>query len=354
MPLLVVARTTVQVVRRERSPHPVFNRDILRTAVKFSCAFMNRFLRTTFQISLALLCPTALLCGQHTGQAAPPVSSASIEHAIDLATKGQCEEALKVLRKSASRVQDKQLKYPAEITTARCAMSLNETDTAVEALLALNREFPNDPQVLYISTHYYSELADRAAHRIASVAPSSYQAHQLDAEALESQEKWDDAAAEYHEILEKNPNVPGIHYRLARISLSRPQTPATTAEGKKELEEELQIDPTNAPAVFYLGELARQAGQWGEAITRFTKAAELDPGFVEANLALGMSLNSAQRFPEAVVPLEKYVKIVPEDPAGHYQLSVAYARTGRKQDAVHEMAIQQELAQKKQGGAPQH
>jgi tetratricopeptide (TPR) repeat protein len=260
---------------------------------------------------------------------------------------------LKVLRKSATRVSDKQLKYPAEIAAARCAMSLNETDTAVETLLALNREFPNDPQVLYISTHYYSELADQAAHRIAAVAPSSYQAHQLDAEALESQQKWDEAAAEYHEILEKNPNVPGIHYRLARIALSRPQTPATGEEGKKELEEELQIDPTNAPAVFYLGELARQAGHWDEAISSFTKAAELDPGFAEANLALGMSLNSAQRFQEAVAPLEKYVKIVPDDPAGHYQLSVAYARTGRKQNAVREMAIQQELTQKKPGGAPQ-
>ena len=72
----------------------------------------------------------------------------------------------------------------------------------------------------------------------------------------------------------------------------------------------------------------------------------------EASLALGISLNSAQRFPEAVAPLEKYVKVVPEDPAGHYQLSVAYARTGRRQEAVSEMAIQQELAQKKPGGAP--
>lgn len=233
-------------------------------------------------------------------------------------------------------------------------MSLNETDTAVEALLALNREFPNDPQVLYISTHYYSELADKAARRIASVAPSSYQAHQLEAEALESQEKWDEAAREYQVIIEQNPKLPGIHYRLARIALSRPPTPETTAEGKKELEEELQIDPANAPAVFFLGELARQVGRWDEAIARFTKAAELDPGFAEAYLALGMSLNSAQRFPEAVAPLEKYVKIVPEDPAGHYQLSVAYARTGRKQDAVREMSLQQELAQKKQGGAPQH
>jgi tetratricopeptide (TPR) repeat protein len=315
---------------------------------------MNDFLRLVFQVFLVMLCPMTFLFGQHSAQPAPAVSTASVEHAIDLAAKGQCQEALKVLRKSAWRVADKQLKYSAEMANARCAMSLSEQETTVQALLVLNREFPNDPEVLYISTHYYSELADKAARRIASVAPSSYQAHQLDAEALESQEKWDDAAAEYRGILEKNPNVPGIHYRLARIALSRPQTPATTAEGKKELEEELQIDPTNAPAVFFLGELARQVGQWDEAIAHFTKASELDPSFAEAYLALGISLNSAQRFPEAVAPLEKYVKVVPDDPAGHYQLSVAYARTGRKQEAVREMALQQELVQKKPGGAPQH
>jgi len=295
----------------------------------------------------------AFLFAQHPGQTAPAVSTAVVQHAIDLASKGQCQEALKVLRKSAARVPDKQLKYSAEMATARCAMSLDEQETVVQALLVLNREFPDDPAVLYITTHYYSELANKAAQRMASVAPSSYQAHELEAEGLESHDKWDEAAAEYHGILEKNPKLPGIHYRLARIALSRPQTPATTEEGKKELEAELRIDPTNAPAVFFLGELARQVGQWDEAIARFTKAAELDPGFAEAYLALGISLNSAQRFPEALAPLGKYVKIVPEDPAGHYQLSVAYARTGRKQDAVREMSLQQELAQKKQGGAPQ-
>ena len=48
----------------------------------------------------------------------------------------------------------------------------------------------------------------------------------------------------------------------------------------------------------------------------------------------------------AVAPLERYVKLVPADPAGHYQLSIAYARTDRKQDAAREMAIQREISEK--------
>ena len=92
--------------------------------------------------------------------------------------------------------------------------------------------------------------------------------------------------------------------------------------------------------------MARQAGQWEDAIIDFGKAARLDEGFAEAYLALGMSMNAAGRFSEALVPLESYVKMQPDDPAGHYQLATAYARTGRQQDAQREMALQQETAAK--------
>jgi tetratricopeptide (TPR) repeat protein len=320
---------------------------------------MKSILCAALEFALLSSFLTVFVCAQRPAQAPPAVSDTVIEHAIDQASAGRCQEALKVLKKSATRVSNKQLKYPSEMASVRCAMSLGDTETTVQMLLALNRDFPDDPQVLYISTHYYSELAQKAAQKIAAVAPKSNQAHQLEAEALESQEKWDEATLEYRQILEHDPKVPGIHYRLARIALSRPQTPETVEEGKKELEAELQVDPANAAAIFFLGELARQAGRWDEAIARFSKAAELDPAFAEAFLALGMSLNSAERFTGAIAPLERYVRMVPEDPAGHYQLSVAYARTGRKADATREISIQQELAQKReqrsrtpQGSAP--
>src|SRR5262249_52303464 len=106
------------------------------------------------------------------------------------------------------------------------------------------------------------------------------------------------------------------------------------------------IDPANASAEFFLGEIARRAGRWEDAVPHFSRAGTLDPGFSEAFLALGMSLNSAQKFTQAVAPLEKYVKMEPGDPAGHYQLSLSYSQTGRRDDAAREMATQQEIARK--------
>ncbi|HYL85986.1 MAG TPA: tetratricopeptide repeat protein [Candidatus Angelobacter sp.] len=290
----------------------------------------------------------ALPCYSQAAAKAPAPESASVaaERGIDLAAKGQCAEALPILRRTTGRLTDKQVKYRAGMATAKCAMSLGQEEAAVQALLMLKREFPHDPQALYISAHYFSELGNGAAQELAAAAPESYQAHELEAEAFESQGRWAEAAGEYQKILDHDANVPGIHFRLGRVALSRGESEANTAEAKKEFEQELKIDPSNAAAEFSLGEIARRAGQWDEAIGHFSTAAKIDSGFAEAFLAMGMSLVSAQRFAEAVPPLQKYVKMVPTDPAGHYQLAISYDRTGRKEEAARELQLQRETAAK--------
>jgi predicted Zn-dependent protease len=273
-----------------------------------------------------------------------PNGSGAAEHAIDLAATGNCREALPALKKASAQIPKNNVKYRLEMATARCGMSLERTETAVGALLELNRDFPHDPEVLYMSTHFYSELASKASQELAATAPNSAQAQQLEAEASGSHGDWDRAVAEYRKILAQDPQRPGIHYQLGRIFITK--TPPDEAGAKQEFEEELKIDPNNASAEFMLGETARQAGQWDEAIARFSKATHDDVGFDEAYLALGMSLNSAGKFPDAIAPLETYVKRQAGDPAGHYQLATAYARTGRKQDADKELALQREAAAK--------
>src|SRR6202021_2719211 len=127
-----------------------------------------------------------------------------------LAEQGRCREALPRLKSATTHVRDKEVKYKTAMATARCAMSLDEAETAVGALLFLKRDFPDDPEVLYVTTHFYSELASRSAQELAAKAPSSYQAQELDAEAFESQGKPDEAAAEYKKILERDRRVVGI------------------------------------------------------------------------------------------------------------------------------------------------
>src|SRR5215475_13619852 len=145
----------------------------------------------------AVGCLCAALMPSVTAQssAGAPVANptASAQQGSALAAKGRCRQALKYLDKSRLQIADKELKYRAEMAAARCAMSLEDTRTAVEALLALKREFPGDPEVLYTATHFFSELASRSSEELAKAAPTSPQARQLEAEAFESQGKWDDA-----------------------------------------------------------------------------------------------------------------------------------------------------------------
>jgi tetratricopeptide (TPR) repeat protein len=183
-------------------------------------------------------------------------------------------------------------------------------------------------------------------------APNSVEAHKLNAEALEAQGKWDEAEKEYKSILQKNPQLAGIHFLLGRLLLSRPEPGPTVAEdAKKEFQQELQIDPTNAGAEYVLGELAREQSQWPEAIQHFSRATELDTGFGDAFLGLGSVLLSAKRFSDAITPLKAAVKLEPRNPGAHYNLATALTRSGRKEEADKEFAIHRRMTQK--GGAGQ-
>ena len=213
----------------------------------------------------------------------------------------------------------------------------------------LSRDFPHDPDVLYLAVHAYSDLSTRASQELAQSARNSYQAHELNAEALEIGGKWDEAAKEYRAVLQQNPRLPGIHFRLGRLLLSKPNPgPSGSRRREKEMEQEIEIDPSNAGAEYVLGELARQAGQWPEAVVHFSRASKLDAGFGDAFLGLGSSLMSQKKFPEAIAPLETAVKLEPANPTAHYSLAVAYTRAGRKEEGEKEFAIHRQMVQKNQ------
>ncbi|HLV95273.1 MAG TPA: tetratricopeptide repeat protein [Candidatus Acidoferrales bacterium] len=270
-------------------------------------------------------------------------SNASARRGLQLADTGHCREALPLLHAALPHIADRATKYKAAIAITQCAMSLHQVADALEDLGRLNRDFPNDPQVLYITAHFGAELASDASLELAHKDPTSYQAQELDAESYEAHGKWSDAIAEYKRILQQYPNLRSIHYRIGRVILSMPSTPTTAQDAKQEFEEELKVDPTNAAAEFMLGDVDRQLQDWNEAIAHFTRASRLDVGFLEAYLGLGMALNAEGHYADAVAPLEKYVSGVPDDAAGHYQLAMAYARTGRRDAAERELARQREL-----------
>jgi len=299
--------------------------------------------------SLILVSPGGL-CGAQASRKTASSSTDSLERGIDLASTGHCLEALAILKKAAPETPDKGLRYKAAMASAQCGMSVDQEDTVVKALLLLNREFPDDSRVLYITTRYYSELADRAARRLMNRNPDSAEAQEIVAEAYQARGEYENAMAKYRKILEQYPNQPGVHYQLARIILAKPPTQASTEEARKELEEEVRINPSSPAAEFMLGDLAWREQKSEEAIEHFSRATKLNVTLAQPYLGLGIALNGAGRFAEAIESLKKYLQLNPEDPAGYYQLAIAYARTGNRQEAERQRELQLEAEKKRNAG----
>ncbi|MGH9518844.1 MAG: tetratricopeptide repeat protein, partial [Terriglobales bacterium] len=301
--------------------------------------------RTAMRIAMvaaaALLAVAASQAQQHPVATSP---AALVHRGIQLVGTGQCSQALPILEHNLALVTDKALCTEGQMAAVRCAMAVGEERVAADYLFQLQQESPGNPEILFVQTHLFSEMAMRAARELQAKDPGSYQAQRLQAESLESQGKNEQAASLYREILKNYPNIPGIHYHLGQIDLAEAGDAGSTDAAQQEFEKELAVDPTNASAAYILGELARRKSDWSRAVDYFKRATHLDVGFSEAYLALGMSLAGEEKFAEAKPVLERYVKLEPNDPAGHYQLAVAYARTGNQAGAQREMALQAQAA----------
>ena len=293
-------------------------------------------------VGLAVL---AVSCGLAADAVAPSLPAIA-ERGVRLAGTGHCAEALPLLRKSDGHVQDPDLKRSLGAAGVKCAMALNRQDDALRFIQTLNREFPHDAEILYLTTHVFSDLSIRASQDLLYTNPASPQVHLLNAEALETQGKWKEAEFEYKAVLEKDPHRKGIHFRIGRLILSQPKTDSTFPEASKEFERELEIDPDNAGAEYVLGEIARQSEEWPSAIAHFSQASKLDVRFADAFIGLGRALTSADKPAEAIAPLQTAVKLQPENPAAHFYLATAYRHAGRKQDADRELAVHKEMADK--------
>ncbi|MGH9512493.1 MAG: tetratricopeptide repeat protein [Terriglobales bacterium] len=312
---------------------------------------MNRCFRSLAFWGLAL-CVSSPLYAQ-TKRTAGASSNISAQRAIDLASAGHCAEAIPELRRAVHTVTNSDLKKLAGLHGLRCAMIRNLPVEAEDFLQVLRRDFPHDPEVLYQATHAYADLSARASEQLQREAPFSYHAHELLAEQLEQQGRWDEAVAEYKKILEINSKLPGIYFRMGRALLSEPNpTPEIVDEAKRDFELELKVDPQNAGAEGVLGEIAAKAGDQAGAIAHFKRATTLDSGFAPAFIGLGTSLVSEKRFAEAVEPLETAVRLAPDDPMAHYNLAVALSRVGRKEDADREFAIHRKMQEANPPAAP--
>ncbi len=263
-----------------------------------------------------------------------------------LAESGHCRESLPLLKTAIAHAADPEIKKRLGLDGVHCGMALHDLDSAAAFISSLTKAFPNDPEVLYLTVHVYSDLSIRASQKLMVSAPTAYQVRLLNGEALEAQGKYDQAITEYREVLKRNPELPDIHDRIGRLLLAGPKTEENKQAARREFEEELKVNPANSGAEYILGELARQDQQFPVAIGHFEKATKLDPQFADAFIGLGRSMLEAGRNADALAPLRTAEKLRPDIPAVHLYLGTAYSRTGNKEEARREFALHEQTSDK--------
>ena len=255
--------------------------------------------------------------------------------ALTRAATGDCEGAITDLAKAFSGGENRRL---AGLALAQCHVAAKRFTEAGATIAQLEREFPSDADVLYVSADYHMKAWNDAIYRMYQKAPSSFRVDQLSAEVFETQGKYTEAIAEYRKSIAKNPKAINLHYRLGRALLQQSHDPAVLNQARKEFEAELLLNPSDAVAEYQVGQILTAEQKKVEAAAHLERAAELRPDFPEALIAVAKLRSDAKRYPDAIAILERAVKLQPRNETAHYNLMMAYRNAGRAADAQREKA----------------
>ena len=92
------------------------------------------------------------------------------------------------------------------------------------------------------------------------------------------------------------------------------------------------MQPDDAEAHFNRGFLLQEMNDRDGAMAAFRRAIALNPDHDRAHYGLALSLISARRLEEALVPLKKNTKLQPMSPYGWYQLARVQHELGRTEE----------------------
>jgi Flp pilus assembly protein TadD len=248
-----------------------------------------------------------------------------------LAEESRYADAVPHLEKGFRQEQDSAVRRMAGLELLRVYAELGRDPEAVQTGLALNKLYPDDPEVLYHTGRIYGSYAYTVMERLHDTAPNSIWMLQAQGEANESEKNWDAAIAAFNHVLVLDPNKPGIHYQLGRIYMTRyrDSQDAKDREGAlHEFEAELQIDPHNGNARYELAMLQAESGDLNEARKEYEQALASFPDFEEAMVGLAGIDLSQQKAADAVALLEHATRLRPDDEVAWWRLARADGAVG--------------------------
>jgi tetratricopeptide (TPR) repeat protein len=218
-------------------------------------------------------------------------------------------------------------------------------DKSVETLKPLEQTITGDPELAYfygISLIRTKGVRDAAAvfSKLAEAARSNAAALSYAAQGFMMLGDFDRAVKEFTQVAALDPVLPKTHYFIG-VSLIRLNR---LDEAEKAFVRELEVNPYDAVAKYHLAlTLTERRIDTDRAVRILEEAIALKSDYADARYQLGKILIDRGEIPKAIEQLEAAVAADATKDYIHYQLSIAYRRASRKEDADRELKIYQEL-----------
>lgn len=159
---------------------------------------------------------------------------------------------------------------------------------------------------------------ERAAFVVQDV-PTSERARERYGMALEDENHFDEAAAQYRIALRLDPAGEQSHYRRGHVFLAE----SKLNEAASEMEQALRDDPRNGEIHSDYGYVLEVSGRKDEARAEYQKAIQFSPKSGKVHYNYAMFLASNRELDPAITEFEIALKHKPNHPEAHYHLGHA-------------------------------
>jgi tetratricopeptide (TPR) repeat protein len=248
-----------------------------------------------------------------------------------------------------------QLEQHPEDTRARAALGLSyfeveKYSAVLETLQLLKGQVDTDPglalayAVSLAKTQKYEEAMTRMK-TLEQANPDSAGVHVAIGEVYADQKLYGTAIEEYRKALAIDPNQARTHFLLG-LSLMHEATQADAAE---EFRAALTLDPKDATAKYHLAYALIQMQKKDEGQALLREVVAQNPAYADAFYQLGKLQLEQGDTKAAISNLEVSAKLSPASDYIHYQLSIAYRRDSRTEDAEREMQKYETMKQHRRG-----
>jgi tetratricopeptide (TPR) repeat protein len=258
---------------------------------------------------------------------------------------GQLDEAQKTLEGVLEHTPNS---LQALVAAGNVAKQQSNWAASAEAFSLADKLAPDRPEILYglVSAQLYvnqPEAAIENAQKLHALLPGDLRATYLLALALFGAKKWQEAKPLAEQVLIEHPDDREMQLILVDIALNNDHD---LPVARKHVDICLKQNPQDPGALYYLAMIQKMEGDVSGAIQSLAKSVAGNPKNADAQSALGALCLQAGDVTRAVPALEQAAALAPDESQNHYQLALAYTRSGAADKAKAQLEIYQQMKAK--------